>query len=96
MKQIYKGYAVFDVMTHTDFFFRTDAKKRSTGMLKAAAECIMDHRLRHGLKLKTAEQYDTMRDGLVKWMQESNALQPAMLGYGQSEKWGENVENLWC
>ena len=89
MEQLCKGYAVFDVMTHTDFFFRTDAKKRSAGMLKAAAECIIDHRLRRGLKLKTAAQYDAMRDGLVKWMQELNALQPAALEYGQSEKWGK-------
>ena len=48
MEQIYKGYATFDAMTQTDFFFRTDAKKRSAGMYKAAAECIMDHRLRRG------------------------------------------------
>lgn len=26
MEQIYKGYATFDAMTQTDFFFRTDAK----------------------------------------------------------------------
>ena len=38
MEQIYKGYAAFDAMTKTDFFFRTDAKKRSAGMFKAAAE----------------------------------------------------------
>lgn len=89
MKQIYKGYATFDAMTQTDFFFRTNAKKRSAGMLKAAAECVIDHRLRHGLKLETAVRYDTMCAGLVKWMQELNALQPAMLAYGQSEKWGK-------
>ena len=89
MEQIYKGYAVFDVITHTDFFFRTDAKKRSAGMFKAAAECIIDHRLRCGLTLKTAAQYDAMRDRLVKRMQELNALQPATLEYGQSEKWGK-------
>ena len=88
MEQIYKGYATFDAMTQTDFFFRTDAKKRSAGMLKAAAECIVDHRLRRGLKLETAEQYDVMRDRLVKRMQDSNTLQPAKLEYGQSEKWG--------
>ena len=58
-------------------------------MFKAAAECIIDYRLRRGLKLKTAAQYNAMRDGLMKWMQESNALQPAMLGYAQSEKWGK-------
>ena len=39
MEQVYKGYAIFDAMTQTDFFFCTDAKKRSAGMLKAAAEC---------------------------------------------------------
>ena len=87
MEQIYKGYATFDAMTQTDFFFRTDAKKRSAGMLKAAAECIIDHRLRRGLKLETAAQYDAMRDILVKRMQELNALQPATLEYGKSEKW---------
>ena len=91
MEQIYKGYATFDAMTQTDFFFRTDAKKRSAGMLKASAECIVDHRLRRGLKLETAAQYDSMRDSLVKRMQELNALQPATLEYGQSEKWG----NTW-
>ena len=89
MEKIYKGYAVFDAMTHTDFFFRTDAKKRSAGMLKAAAECIVDHRLRRGLKLETAAQYDAMRDRLVKRMQELNTLQPATLEYGQFEKWGK-------
>ena len=89
MEQIYKGYATFDAMTQTDFFFRTDAKKRSAGMLKAAAECIIDHRLRRGLKLETAEQYDAMRDRLVKRMQELNALQHATLEYAQSEKWGK-------
>ena len=89
MEQIYKGYAIFDAMTHTDFFFRTDAKKRSAGMFKAAAEYIVDYRLRRGLTLKTAAQYNAMRDGLITWMQESNALQPAMLGYSQSEKWGK-------
>ena len=89
MKQIYKGYAAFDAMPQTDFFFRTDAKKRSAGMLKAAAGCIVDHRLRRGLKLETAAQYDAMRDRLVKRMQELNALQPATLEYDQSEKWGK-------
>ena len=89
MKQIYKGYATFDVMTQTDFFFRTDAKKRSVGMFKAAAECIVDNRLRRGLKLETAAQYDAMRDRLVKRIQGLNALQPATLEYGQSEKWGK-------
>ena len=89
MKQIYKGYATFDAMTQTDFFFRTDAKKRSAGMFKAAAECIIDHRLRRGLKLETAAQYDAMRNVLVKRMQELNALQPATLEYGHSEKWGK-------
>ena len=89
MEQIYKGYATFDAMTQTDFFFRTDAKKRSAGMLKAAAECIVDHRLRRGLKLETAAQYDAMRDRLVKRMQELNALQHATLEYAQSEKWGK-------
>ena len=88
MEQIYKGYAAFDAMTQTDFFFRTDAKKRSAGMLKATAECIIDHRLRRGLKLETSAQYDAMRDRLIKRMQELNALQPATLEYGQSEKWG--------
>ena len=89
MKNIYKGYSVFDAMTQTDFFFRTDAKKRSDGMFKAAAECIVDHRLRRGLKLSLAEQYDAMCDGLVKRMQKLNAFQPATLEYGQSEKWGK-------
>ena len=89
MEQIYKGYAIFDAMTQTDLFFRTDAKKRSAGMLKAAAECIIDHRLRRGLKLETAAQYDAMRDILIKRMQGLNALQPATLKYGQSEKWGK-------
>ena len=89
MEQIYKGYAAFDAMTQTDFFFRTDAKKRSAGMFKASAECIVDHRLRRGLKLETAAQYDAMRDRLVKRMQELNTLQPATLEYGQSEKWGK-------
>ena len=88
MEQVYKGYAIFDAMTQTDFFFCTDAKKRSAGMLKAAAECIIDHRLRRGLKLETATQYDAMRDRLIKRMQELNALQPATLEYGHSEKWG--------
>ena len=92
MEQIYKGYATFDAMTQTDFFFRTDAKKRSAGMLKAAAECIVDHRLRRGLKVETAAQYDAMRDRLVKRMQELNALQPAKLEYGQSEKLGKTWE----
>ena len=92
MEQIYKGYAAFDAMTQTDFFFCTDAKKRSAGMLKAAAECIVDHRLRRGLKLETAVQYDAMRDRLVKRMQELNARQPATLEYGQSEKWGKTWE----
>lgn len=27
MEQIYKGYAVFDVMTHTDFFFVQTQKR---------------------------------------------------------------------
>ena len=89
MEQIYKGYAAFDAMTQTDFFFRTDAKKRSAGMLKAAADCIVDHRLRRGMKLETAAQYDAMRDRLVKRMQELNALQSATLEYGKSEKWGK-------
>ena len=89
MEQIYKGYTAFDAMTQTDFFFRTDAKKRSAGMIKAAADCIIDHRLRCGLKLETAVQYDAMRDRLVKRMQELNVLQPATLEYGQSEKWGK-------
>ena len=89
MEQIYKGYATFDAMTQTDFFFRTDAKKRSAGMLKAAAECVIDHRLRRGLKLETAEEYDAMRDRLVERMKELNALQPATLEYGQSAKWGK-------
>ena len=89
MEQIYKGYAIFDAMTQTDFFFRTDAKKRSAGMLKAAAECIVDHRLRCGLKLETAEQYFKIRGGLEKRMREVNALRPATLEYGQSEKWGK-------
>ena len=89
MEQVYKGYATFDAMTRTDFFFRTDAKKRSAGMLKAAAECIIDNRLRRGLKLETAAQYDAMRDRLVKRIQGLNALQPATLEYGQSEKWGK-------
>ena len=69
MEQIYKGYATFDAMTQTDFFFRTDAKKRSAGMLKAAADCIIDLRLRRGLKLETAAQYDAMRNIIVKRMQ---------------------------
>ena len=89
MEQTYKGYATFDAMTQTDFFFRTDAKKRSAGMLKAAADCIVDHRLRRGLKLETAAQYDAMRDRLVNRMQELKTLQPATLEYGQSEKWGK-------
>lgn len=88
MEQIYKGYTIFDAMTQTDFFFRTDAKKRSAGMLKAAADCIIDHRLRRGMKLETAAQYDAMRDRLVKRMKELNVLQPATLEYGKSEKWG--------
>ena len=92
MEQIYKGYTAFDAMTQTDFFFRTDAKKRSAGMLKAAAECIVDHRLRRGLKLETAEEYDAMRDRLVERMKELNALQPATLEYGQSAKWGKKWE----
>ena len=92
MEQIYKGYATFDAMTQTDFFFRTDAKKRSAGMLKAAAECIMDHRLRRGLNLETAEEYDAMRDRLVERMKELNTLQPATLEYGQSAKWGKKWE----
>ena len=89
MEQIYKGYTIFDSMTQTDFFFRTDAKKRSAGMLKAAAECIADHRLRRGLKLETAEQYAAMRGRLGKWMREANALRAATLEYGQSKKWGK-------
>ena len=89
MEQIYKGYAAFDAMTQTDFFFRTDAKKRSAGMLKAAAECIVDHRLRRGLKLETSAQYDAMCNILVKRMQELNVLQPGTLEYGKSEKWGK-------
>ena len=92
MEQIYKGYAVFDVMTHTDFFFRTNAKKRSAGMLKAAADCIIDHRLRRGLNLETTAEYDAMRDRLVERMKELNALQPATLEYGQSAKWGKKWE----
>ena len=92
MEQIYKGYATFDAITQTDFFFRTDAKKRSAGMFKAAAECIVDHRLRRGLKLETSAQYDAMRDRLVKRIQSLNALQPATLEYGQSEKWGKTWE----
>ena len=31
MEQIYKGYAIFDAMMQTDFFFRTDAKKAERG-----------------------------------------------------------------
>jgi hypothetical protein len=89
MEQIYKGYATFDAMTQTDFFFRTDTKKRSAGILKAAAKCIIGHRLRHGLKLETAEHYDIMCAELVKRMQGLNALQPATLEYSQSEKWGK-------
>lgn len=89
MEKTYKGYAAFDAMTQTDFFFRTDAKKRSAGMLKAAAACIVDYRLHRGLKLETAAQYDTMCAGLVKRIQALNALQPATLEYGQSEKWGK-------
>lgn len=89
MEQIYNGYTFFDSMTQTDFFFRTDAKKRSAGMLKAAAECIIDHRLRRGLKLETAAQYDAMRGKLGKRMREMNAPRPAMLEYGQSKKWGK-------
>lgn len=89
MEQIYKGYATFDAMTQTDFFFRTDTKKRGAGMFKAVAECIISHRLRRGLKLETSAQYDAMRDGLVKRMQKLNALQPATLEFGQSEKWGK-------
>ena len=89
MEQICQGYTTFDAMTQTTFFFRTDAKKRSAGMFKTAAECIVNHRLRRGLKLETAAQYDAMRDRLVKRMQELNALQPAKLEYGQSEKWGK-------
>ena len=27
MEQIYKGYATFDAMTQTDFFFRTDLRR---------------------------------------------------------------------
>lgn len=89
MEQVYKGYTIFDAMTQTDFFFRTDAKKRSAGMLKAAAECIVDHRLRRGLKLETEKQYGIMRGRLIKWMREANAMQPATLEYGQSKKWGK-------
>lgn len=89
MEQIYKGYSTFDAMTQTDFFFRTDAKKRSAGMLKAAADCIIDHRLRRGLKLETAAQYFKIRGGLEKRMREVNTLRPATLEYGQSEKWGK-------
>lgn len=89
MEQIYKGYAAFDAMTQTDFFFRADAKKRSAGMLKAAAESIVNHRLRHGLKLETAAQYDAMRNRLIKRMKELNVLQPATLEYSKSEKFGK-------
>ena len=89
MEQIYKGYTFFDAITQTNFFFRIDAKKRSAGMLKAAAECIVDYRLRRGLKLETAAQYDSMCNGLVKRMQELNSLQHATLEYAQSEKWGK-------
>ena len=89
MEKVYQGYTIFDSMTQTNFFFRTDAKKRSAGMLRAAAECVIDHRLRRGLKLETAEQYDAMCNGLVKRMQELNALQHATLEYAQSEKWGK-------
>ena len=92
MKQIYKGYATFDAMTQTDFFFRTDAKKRSVGMLKAAAECIVNYRMRRGLKLETAAQYDEMCGRLGKRMRELNAPRPATLEYGQSEKWGRTWE----
>ena len=89
MEKIYKGYATFDAMTQTDFFFRTDAKKRSTGMLKAAAQCIVDHRLRRGLKLETAEQYFKICGELGMRMREMNAPIPATLEYGQSKKWGK-------
>ena len=86
MEQIYNGYAFFDAMTQTDFFFRTDAKKRSAGMLKAAAECIIDHRLRRGLK---AEQYSKICGELGMRMRALNAPKPATLEYGQSKKWGK-------
>lgn len=89
MEQIYKGYATFDAMTQTDFFFRTDGRKINARMLKAAAKCIIDHRLQRGLKLETTAQYDAMHDGLVKQMEELNALQLATLEYGQSEKCGK-------
>lgn len=89
MESIYRGYATFDAMTQTDIFFKTDAKKRTEKFYRVAAECIVDLRLRRGLKLETAAQYDAMRDGLVKRMQSLNALQPATLEYGRSEKWGK-------
>ena len=88
MEQTYNGYAFFDAMTQTNFFFCTDAKKRSIGMLKAAAECIVNYRMRCGLKLETAAQYDEMCGRLGKRMRELNAPRPATLEYGQSEKWG--------
>ena len=88
MEQIYKGYAFFDAMTQTEFFFCTDAKKRSAGMLKAAAGCIVDHRLRRGLQLETEAQYYKLCGELGKRMRELNAPRPATLEYGQSEKWG--------
>lgn len=89
MEMKYRGYTAFDAMTQTDIFFRTDAKKRTEKFYKAAAECIVGLRLRRGLKLETAVQYDAMRDGLIKRMQGLNVLQPATLEYGQSEKWGK-------
>ena len=88
MEQVYKGYAFFDDMTQTDFFFCTDAKKRSTGMLKAAAECIVNYRMRRGLKLETVAQYNEMCGRLGKRMRELNAPRPATLEYGQFKKWG--------
>ena len=36
-----------------------------------------------------AEMSEAMNQELVKRMQELNALQPATLEYGQSEKWGK-------
>ena len=89
MEQIYNGYTFFDAMTQTDFFFRTDAKKRSAGMLNAAAECIVDHRLRCGLKLETEDQYFKIRGRIEKRMREMNEPRPATLQYGQSKKCGK-------
>lgn len=86
MEQIYKGYATFDAMTQTDFFFRTDAKKRSAGMLKAVAECIVDHRLRRGLKLETAAQYDAMRKRLDQvWQEPHLRLHPHLYKFLESQ-----------